>query len=165
MIGKVLAVLPVAAAVAVLAGPAAFADTTPVASIAITAEPGSYPVTASGHWAAPDQEVLVSSPQNVLKAQTDNGLGYIAVLLRGPHNEPLHVGSYDTVGDPQAHPELASVQLISNGLGCYAEQGGFTVDRIETDPASGVLTAFDGTFDQRCAGSTGTAHGEIHFQR
>ncbi|EWM11038.1 hypothetical protein [Kutzneria sp. 744] len=62
-----------------------------------------------------------------------------------------------------AHPELAAVQLISNRLGCYGEEGGFTVDRIETDPTTGALTAFDGSFDQRCPGST--AHGEIHFQR
>ena len=123
MIKRVLVALPVAAAVAVLAVPAAFADTTPVATIDITAQPGSYPVRTSGHWAEPQQEVLVSTPQNVLKAQTENGLG------------------------------------------CYAEEGGFTVDRIETDPASGRLTAFDGSFDQRCPGSTGTAHGEIHFQR
>jgi len=165
MIRRALAALPVAAAVAVLAVPAAFADTTPVASIAITSEPGSFPVTTSGHWAAPDQEVLVSNPQNVLKAQTENGQGYVAVQLRAPHNAPLRVGAYSGVGYAPDHPELASVLLISNGLGCYAEEGGFTVDRIETDPATGVVTAFDGAFDQRCPGSTGTAHGEIHFQR
>ncbi|MFI9382571.1 hypothetical protein [Kutzneria sp. NPDC052558] len=165
MIRSALAALPAAAAVAVLAVPTAFADTTPVASIDITAQPGAYPQATSGHWAAPDQEVMVGYPQNVLKAQTDNGRGYLAVLLRAPHNEPLHVGAYANVGYPPDHPELASVLVISDGLGCYAEQGGFTVDRIETDPASGVLTAFDGSFDQRCPGSTGSAHGEIHFQR
>ena len=136
-----------------------------MASIDITAPPGSYPVTTSGHWAEPDQEILVSNPQNVLKAQAETNTGYLAVLLRAPRNAPLHVGSYSGVGYPPDHPELASVLLISNGLGCYAEDGGFTVDRIETDPATGVVTAFDGSFDQRCPGSTATAHGEIHFQR
>ncbi|MFC0548978.1 hypothetical protein [Kutzneria chonburiensis] len=165
MIKRILVALPVAAAVAVLAGPAAFADTTPVASIDIAAAPGSYPVKTSGHWSAPDQEVMVSYPKNVLKAQTDDGLGYVAVLLQAPNNEPLHVGTYTNVGYTPSHPELSGVLVIHDGLGCYAEEGGFTVDRIETDPATGFLTAFDGSFDQRCPGSTGTAHGEIHFQR
>jgi hypothetical protein len=170
MIKRILVALPVAAAVAVLAGPGAFADTVstsdgPAASLDITAAPGSFPVRTSGHWAEPDQEVMVGYPQNVIKVQTEAGQGYVAALLRAPYNEPLHVGAYSTVGYAPDHPELASVLLIHDGLGCYAEEGGFTVDRIETDPATGFLTAFDGAFDQRCPGSTGAAHGEIHFRR
>ena len=165
MIKRILVALPVAVAVAVLAGPAAFADTTPAARLDITAQPGSFPVKTSGHWAEPDQEVMVSYPKNVLKVQTEDGQGYVAVLLQAPNNEPLHVGTYTNVGYTPGHPELAGVLVIHDGLGCYAEEGGFTVDRIETDPATGLLSAFDGSFDQRCPGSTATAHGEIHFQR
>lgn len=51
------------------------------------------------------------------------------------------------------------------GVGCYAEEGSITVDRVEVDPSTSLLTAFDGSFDQRCAGSTGLMHGELHFQR
>ncbi|MFC0436822.1 hypothetical protein [Kutzneria buriramensis] len=162
---RTLAALPVAAAIAVLAVPAAFADTTPVASIDITTTPGSFPVTSAVHWAAPDQEVLVSDRANTLRAQGGAGFDYIGVELRGPNGAPLQAGTYNTVGDPHSHPELASVLVISNGLGCYAEEGGFTVDRIEFDPSTSVLTAFDGSYDHRCAGSTGADHGEIHFQR
>ncbi|GAA3433567.1 hypothetical protein [Kutzneria kofuensis] len=165
MIGRVIAALPVAAAVAVLAVPTAFADTTPVSSLDFTAEPGSFPAKTSVHWAEPDQEVLISDRQNTIRVVADAGFANVAVELRGPNAAPLQAGTYDTVGDPRSHPELASVLVISDGLGCYAEQGGITVDRIEVDPSTGLLAAFDGSFDQRCPGSTGTGHGEIHFRR
>jgi len=164
---KALAALPVAAALAVLATPVAFADTTSVSSFDFTAEPGSLAITGSGHWAAPAQDVEIWENNNVVKvdATPDNGFHYIRVELTGPNGEPLHVGTYSNVGDPTRHPDQPGILAISQGLGCHADAGTITVDRVERDGA-GALTAFDGSFDHHCAGPTSpTFHGEIHFQR
>lgn len=140
---------------------------TPGATLSFESDKGAHPVDyRSGEWSTPDNEIMVSEHENVIKidGEADRGRDYLRVELTGPNKEKLRAERYTDVRDRETFPDHPGMLVISNGLGCKDVYGEFAVDTIEW--ADSTLVAFDARFVQSCGGLDKPAlRGRVHYRK
>ena len=75
----------------------------------------------------------------------------------------LQVGYYGSLrAHAERNPAAGGLDWSGESRGCGSLSGWFVVDSITYD--SGILTALDIRFEQRCVNRTGVLHGKIHWE-
>jgi hypothetical protein len=88
-----------------------------------------------------------------------------SVVLAAPPGQPLTTGSYTgairTSGFRPAG--VPGMSVSGDGRGCGSLTGQFDVTELSRSP-SGVLLAFDATFEQHCDGAAPALYGRVRFE-
>jgi hypothetical protein len=158
------------------------------AAASVTIPPGNLPVPTSGTFLYLNsqsgdyvgggvEQLYTSADSTVWASLPQDGNSFRVSFIQGDHvhdwsvdlaaalGQPLTVGSYaGAVGTGGVRPAgVPAMSVSGDGRGCGPLNGLFDVTELSRAP-SGVLLAFDATFEQHCAGTAAALYGRIRFQ-